>query len=371
MSQIVDLSQRLLTYSLQPSASSRPVIDLRSDTVTRPTPAMRAAMAEAAVGDDVFGEDPTVRKLEEKIADILGMEAALFVPSGTMGNQLGVRVHCQPGDEFLCDADCHILNNEQAAYAQLFGLAARPIAADDHVITVAHVEDKIRPDDVHYTRTRLLCLENTHNRGGGRLLPYGEVERLCRWAAERGLARHLDGARLFNAVVASGVSARDWAKNFDTVSVCFSKGLGAPIGSALCGPKELITRAHRLRKALGGGWRQAGILAAAAIYALDHHVERLAEDHAKAGILAEAVRQCDGLQLDPPQVDTNIVIFRVDERLGTAADFCQRLANHGVRMFAIARQKIRAVTHLDVSAREVQTAAERLMELAQARGNIA
>jgi threonine aldolase len=334
------------------------MIDLRSDTITRPTSAMRAAMAEAVVGDDVFGEDPTVCRLEEQVASLLGMEDALFVTSGTMGNQLGVRVHCQPGDEFLCDADCHILNNEQGAYAQLFGLAARPIAAEGHVITVAHVEDKIRGDDVHHPRTRLLCLENTHNRGGGCVLPYEDVQRVCRWAADHGLPRHLDGARLFNAVVATGISANQWARNFDTISVCFSKGLGAPVGSALCGPKGLIARARRLRKALGGGWRQAGILAAAAIYALDYHVERLAEDHANAQVLADAVRKTGSLQLDPPEVQTNIVIFRVDERLGTAAEFEQRLASRGVLTFAIAKQKIRAVTHLDVSAAEAQQAAE-------------
>jgi threonine aldolase len=287
----------------------------------------------------------------------------LFVPSGTMGNQLGVRMHCLPGDEFLCDADCHILNSEQGAYAQLFGLAARPIAAEAHLITVADLEDKIRGDDVHNPRTRLLCLENTHNRGGGCVLPYQEVERVCRWAAEHGLARHLDGARLFNAVAASGVPASRWARNFDTVSVCFSKGLGAPVGSALCGPKDLIARARRLRKALGGGWRQAGILAAAAIYALDHHIERLAEDHANAKVLADAVRQSDRLQLDPAEVQTNIVIFCVDERLGTAAEFAERLAECGVKVFAVGKQKIRAVTHLDVSARDTQVAGQHLLDL--------
>jgi len=340
------------------------MIDLRSDTVTRPTAAMRTAMAEAEVGDDVFGEDPTVRRLEERVADLLGKEAALFVPSGTMGNQIGVRIHCQPGDEFLGDADCHILNHEQGAYAQLFGIAARPIIAEGNVLTIAHLEDKVRPDDVHFPRTRLVCLENTHNRGGGRVLPYDEVERVCRWAAGQGLARHLDGARLFNAVVASGVAAKDWAQHFDTISVCFIKGLGAPVGSALAGPKEAIARARRLRKALGGGWRQAGILAAAALHALDHHVDRLAEDHANAQTLAAAIRQTDGLHLDPPNVETNIVIFRVDERLGTAADFCKQLADRGVRMFAIAKQKVRAVTHLDVSGAEVARAADELVRLA-------
>jgi threonine aldolase len=336
------------------------MIELRSDTFTRPTPGMRAAMAAAEVGDDVYREDPTVLRLEEKTAALLGKEAALFVPSGTMGNQLGVRVHCQPGDEFLCNSDCHIFMYEQAAAAQLFGLSARPITAEGHLLTLAHLEDKVRPDDVHHPRTRLVTLENTHNRGAGRVLPYDETVRICNWAKEQGLARHLDGARLFNAVVASGIPAADWAQHFDTISVCFSKGLGAPIGSALVGPRDKIEQARRLRKALGGGWRQAGILAAAAIYALDNHVERLAEDHANAQLFAQAVQRCDGLELDAEQVDTNIVIFRVGPQWGAASEFCQRLAERGVRMNSFARTKVRAVFHLDVSAADAARAAEQI-----------
>ena len=342
------------------------MIDLRSDTVTRPTPAMRAAMAEAEVGDDVYREDPTVIRLEEKTAALLGKEAALFVPSGTMGNQIGVRVHCQAGDEFLCDSDCHIFMYEQAAAAQLFGISARPVTAEGHLLTVAHLEDRVRPDDVHHPRTRLITLENTHNRGGGRVLPYDEVVRICAWAKGLGLARHLDGARLFNAVSASGISAADWSQHFDTISVCFSKGLGAPIGSALVGPRDKIEQARRLRKALGGGWRQAGILAAAAIYALDHNIERLADDHANAQTIAEAVRRSEGLRLDLPQVDTNIVIFRLDERQGPAEEFCHRIADRGVRMHPIARTKIRAVTHLDVSADDAAKVAGVLAEVTRA-----
>lgn len=341
------------------------MIDLRSDTLTRPTRAMRAAIAAAEVGDDVFGEDPTVRQLEEQTADLLGKEAALFVPSGTMGNQIGVRLHCGAGDEFLCEAECHILNQEQAASAQFFGVFGRGIVAERHLLTAQHLEDKIRPDDVHYARTRMVCLENTHNRGGGRILPFAEMEKISNWAAACGLARHLDGARLFNAVVASGISAKDWAACFDTVSVCFSKGLGAPVGSALVGTRDHIKQARRLRKALGGGWRQAGLLAAAASYALDHHVERLAEDHANAQLLADAVCQSDALRLVPPNVDTNIVIFEIDPRLGTAAEFCKRLAEHGVGMFPFGKQRVRAVTHLDVSTEQVTQAAEILLEQAQ------
>ncbi len=339
------------------------MIDLRSDTVTKPTPAMRAAMLQAEVGDDVYREDPTVRRLEERIAAMVGKEAALFVPSGTMGNQLGVWLHCRPGDEFLCEAGCHIFNSEQAAYAQLFSIAARPVATADQVLTVQHVQDLVRGEDVHNPRTTLLCLENTHNRGGGKVLPYEGLAELCRWAAACGLARHLDGARLFNAVVASGISADKWVQHFDTVSICFSKGLGAPIGSALCGPRDAIERALRMRKPLGGGWRQAGILADAALYALDHHIDRLADDHANAKILAEAVKQADGLDLDPPTVETNIVIFRVDPKLGTAAQFCDRLEQRGVLMSPNAKHKVRAVTHLDVSAQDAKRAAECLLEI--------
>jgi threonine aldolase len=340
-------------------------IDLRSDTVTRPTPAMRAAMAAADVGDDVFGDDPTVRGLEETIAAILGKETAIYVPSGTMSNQLGLRVHCQPGDEFLCETNCHILCYEQGAYAQLFGLAAQPVDGDHGVLQVEQLMGRIRPvGNDHCVQTRLVCLENTHNRGAGRVLPYDSVAEVCGWAAENGLARHLDGARLFNAVVATGISAADWASHFDTVSVCFSKGLGAPVGSALCGPADLIRQARRHRKALGGGMRQAGIIAAGALYALENNIDRLAEDHAHARILAEAIRATPGLRLDPETIDTNIVIFEVDAELGTAAAFSARLRDEGVWMNATAPQRIRAVTHLDVSREQVQHAAAVLQEIA-------
>jgi threonine aldolase len=333
-------------------------IDLRSDTVTRPSPAMRAAMAAADVGDDVFGDDPTVRMLEEHVAALLGKEAALYVPSGTMGNQLGIRVHCQAGDEFLCEANCHILCYEQGAYAQLFGIAAQPVEGDHGVLQVEQLMHRIRPVNDHCVRTRMVSLENTHNRGAGRIQPYDSVAEICGWAAENGLARHLDGARLFNAVVATGISAADWASHFDTASVCFSKGLGAPVGSALCGPADLIRNARRHRKALGGGMRQAGIIAAGALYALDHNIERLADDHANARILAESVRATPGLKLDPEIVDTNIIIFEVDPELGTAAAFCARLRDEGVWMNPTAQQRIRAVTHLDASREQVQHAAQ-------------
>jgi threonine aldolase len=342
------------------------LIDLRSDTVTKPTAGMRAAMAAAEVGDDVSGEDPSVNALEARIAGMLGKEAAVFVPSGTMSNQIAVRVHCQPGDEFLCEASCHIFNFEQAAYAQLFGIAAQAIEGDYGVLTVEQLVDRIRPLDNHSVHTRLVCIENTHNRGAGRIQPFDTVAEICEWAAENGLARHLDGARLFNAAVASGIPLRDWASHFDTVSVCFSKSLGAPVGSALCGSHEHIQQARRLRKALGGGMRQAGVVAAAANYALDHHLDRLAEDNENAQILADAVRHTPGLTLDPDIVDTNIVIFKVAPELGTSPEFCSRLRAEGVLIGASTRYRARAVTHLDVSREQVEQAAQVLRKTADA-----
>ncbi|MBI3838100.1 MAG: aminotransferase class I/II-fold pyridoxal phosphate-dependent enzyme, partial [Planctomycetia bacterium] len=240
-------------------------LDFRSDTVTKPTPEVCAAMAQAVVGDDVFDEDPTIHALQRQIADTLGKEAAVFVPSGSMSNQIGVRLHCGPGDEFICDAGCHIYNYEQGAYAQLSGVAARTVEGQGGVMRLEQLTGLIRGDNEHLVRTRLVCLENTHNRGAGRIQPYDVVESICTWAHRNGLATHLDGARLFNAVVATGIEARRWAQHFDTVSVCFSKGLGAPVGSALIGPRDLIRTARRHRKLFGGGMRQAGILAAAAL----------------------------------------------------------------------------------------------------------
>lgn len=333
-------------------------IDLRSDTVTRPTEEMRAAIATAEVGDDVFGDDPTVNLLQEQVAALLGKEAAIFVPSGTMSNQIGVRLHCGAGDEFLCDSECHIFNYEQGAFAQFFGISVNPLPGKNGCLTSQQVADNIRPPDDHQCRTQLLCLENTLNRGGGRILPLDMTSELCQVAHQRGLATHLDGARLFNAVVATGISAAQWAGHFDTVSVCFSKGLGAPIGSALCGPADLIRQARRHRKALGGGTRQMGVVAAAALYSLENHVERLAEDHKKASLLGKAVRAMPGLSLQPDQIDTNIVIFDIEPHLGTAELFCQRLGEMGVLMNPSAERRVRAVTHLDVSLEQIDRVIE-------------
>ncbi len=333
-------------------------IDLRSDTVTRPTPAMRAAVQAAEVGDDVFNEDPTVHRLEEKVAALLGKEAALFVPSGTMSNQIAIKVHTRPGDELICDVNCHIYNYEAGGPAALSGVMCRTIEGDYGVMDVGQLEDKIRPDNDHYVRTRLVCLENTHNRGGGRVYPIDKVEAVGAWARRNGLLTHLDGARLWNAVVATGVAAAEWARPCDTVSVCFSKGLGAPVGSALAGPRDFVAKARRVRKLFGGGMRQAGVLAAAALYALENHVERLAEDHRNAQVIAQAVADTPGLRLDPPDVETNLIFFVVDAELGTAKDVAAALKQRGVLAMATAPQKIRACTHLDVSAAQAERAAD-------------
>ncbi len=335
-------------------ASGR-ILDFRSDTLTKPTAAMRAAMAAAEVGDDVFHEDPTVERLQDRIAGLLGKEAALFVPSGTMSNQIGLRLHCGIGDEFLCEADCHIFNNEQAAYAQLSGIAAHPVQGREGLLSLDDLSGRVRSDKDHCAITRLIALEITHNSGGGRIPSLESVAEICRWAHDHGLATHLDGARLFNAVVATGTPAADWAKQFDSVSVCFSKGLGAPVGSAIIGTREMIGRARRHRKAFGGGMRQAGIIAAAALYALDHHIDRLTEDHANAQRLADIIRAIDGLSA-PEKIDSNIVVFRVEPRLGIAKEFVTRLKELGLLVFDVGPQTIRAVTHLDVNRGNVEAA---------------
>jgi len=341
------------------------IVDLRSDTVTRPTAAMRQAIAEAEVGDDVIDVDPTIDRLQRRVAEMLGKEAAVYMPSGSMTNQIAVRIHCKPGDEFICEAGCHIYNYEQAAFAQLNGVVAKTVPGQAGVLHLEQLTGLIRPLNDHLVRTRMVTIENTHNRGAGRVQPYDEVERICAWARQNGLATHLDGARIFNAAVATGIDAAQWAQHFDTVSVCFSKGLGAPVGSALCGPRELMVEARRHRKLFGGGMRQAGIIAAGALYGLEHHVDRLAEDHANAQLLAAAIRSSDGLNLDPDVADTNMVIFRVDPALGTADEFVAALASHGVLVLATGAAHIRAVTHLDVNQSQVQRAAEIITETAE------
>lgn len=336
---------------------SRPPIDLRSDTATQPTPGMRRAMAEARVGDDVLGEDPTVIALEARAAELLGKEAAIFTPSGTMANQMAVGIHCQPGDELLCSATSHLYVWEAGGISRLWGVTPRTFIGDAGLLTLAEIEDAVRPVDPHMVRTRLVSLENTHNRGGGRVHPIEDVRAMAAWAKGEGLAMHLDGARLMNAVVASGISAAEWGKSFETVSLCLSKGLGAPVGSVLAGSKESIKKARWLRKLLGGGMRQAGVIAAAGLYALENHVERLEEDHAHARMLAEAFVEAPGMH---PETwpETNLVWVTIDPELGTAADVVAHLKSHGVLASALGDYTLRACTHLDVSREDAERAAE-------------
>jgi len=332
---------------------SSPLIDLRSDTVTRPTPAMFAAMAAAELGDDVFADDPTVNLLQERIAAMLGKEAALFVPTGTQSNLCALMAHCQRGDEYIVGQMAHTYRWEGGGAAVLGSIQPQPLPHQaDGTILLADIEAAIKPDDAHFARSRLLTLENTW---GGQVLPLAYVEAATALARRKGLATHLDGARLFNAAVASAgpapAAALEIAKHFDSVSVCFSKGLGAPVGSALVGSRELIARAHRIRKMLGGGMRQAGVLAAAALFALDHHVDRLAEDHASARLLAEGLQGLSGVTVQPPQ--TNMLF--VDLSPEKAAGVVDRLRAAGVLCTGLYR--LRFVTHLDVNADDVQRAA--------------
>ena len=334
------------------------MIDLRSDTVTRPTPAMRAFIAAAEVGDDVWSEDPTINKLEDKVAAYLGKEAAMYVPSGTMSNQCGIKAHTQPGDELLCEETNHIYVWEAGAPAALSGVTCRTFKGDYGVLDVSQLQDMIRPANDHYVRTRLVCLENTHNRGGGRVFPLAKVAAISKWARANGLLMHLDGARLWNAIIASGISGREWASHFDSVSVCFSKGLGAPIGSCLVGSKEFIARAKRVRKLFGGGMRQGGMAAAGALFAFENNIDRLADDHRNAQVIARSIAETSALRLDPLTVETNLIWFEVDSAFGTAKDVQSRLREHGVLVNASAPQFGRACTHLDVSAAQAERAAD-------------
>jgi len=338
-------------------------IDLRSDTVTKPSPAMRQAMAAAEVGDDVFGEDPTVNRLQEKVAELLGKESALFVPSGTMGNEIAVKCHTRPGDEVICEAGCHIYNYESGAAPFLSGVQFRPIQGQRGVITADQVESAINPPPDHFPRTSLITLENTHNGAGGTVFPLNEMARLYTLAQNRNLKLHLDGARIWNASAASGVSVKECARCCDSISVCFSKGLGAPVGSAVAGSREFISEAHRLRKLFGGGMRQAGILAAAALYALEHNLDRLEEDHRNARFLAEVLANIPGIKLDIEAVQTNIIIFDVAETGRSVAEIVQRLKEKGVLVVPFGGTRIRAVTHLDVDQKDIERAVMVLQEV--------
>lgn len=332
------------------------LIDLRSDTVTRPTPAMRKAMAEAEVGDDVFGEDPTVNALQEKVAHLLGKEASLFVPSGTMANQLSIKSHTQPGDEVIIELSSHPYNFEGGAGAALSGIQFQCLKGVRGILDASQIEEAIRPDDHHFPVTRLVCLENTHNRGGGSIYPLEKISEIYRLAKSKGLLLHLDGARLWNASMATGIKPEEYAQWADSVSVCLSKGLGAPIGSLVAGSKSFIDRVHRFRKMFGGGMRQAGIIAAAGIYALDHHIERLKDDHQNARRLAVGLKEFKGVSIDPKHVETNIVIFDVSNTGMTGAQVGEAMKKEGVLIHAFSRTQIRLVTHLDITSEDIETA---------------
>lgn len=339
------------------------LVDLRSDTVTRPSAEMRRAIAEAEVGDDVYGDDPTVQRLQARLAELLGKEAALFFPSGTQANQTAILLHTRPGTEAVCEADAHVLHYELAAAAAWSGVQLRPVHTEEGVLTAEHVRPALRPDNPYLPSTSLICVENTHNMAGGVVMPLEVLKGLGALARERGLPLHLDGARLWNASAATGVAPSAFAAEADTVMVSLSKGLGAPIGSALAGTAEAIERARTLRKRLGGGMRQVGLLAAAGLYALDHNVERLAEDHARARRLAEFAAGLEGFRVAPP--DTNIVMIDIESEApdpGAASAF---LRERGVLILPAGPRRLKAVTHLDVDDAGIDRACEALEALAR------
>jgi threonine aldolase len=343
------------------------IIDLRSDTVTRPTPAMREAIAAAEVGDDVFGDDPTVRELEERSARLFGKEAGLFVPSGTMGNQLSIRCHTRPGDEVLVDRESHIFNYEAASAAALAGVQLHPVDAPAGFFGGADIEARVRPSDYHFPSTRLVCIENTHNRRGGALYPFEKLQEIREVADRLGLRVHLDGARIMNASIAARIEPPRYGRIADSIQFCFSKGLGAPIGSMIVGDADFIRTARWERKRYGGGMRQVGILAAACLHALDHHVDRLAEDHANARALAEAVDGAGGISL-AFAVETNIVVLDLRKTKIAAPAFLVTLKQRNVLAVPFGPGLVRMVTHLDVTAADVAAAAVAVRE-AMGAGN--
>lgn len=335
------------------------VVDFRSDTVTNPSAEMRRAIAEAEVGDDVFGDDPTVIALEEKVAEMLGKQAALFFPSGVMSNQTALLAHTQPGDEILLEADCHIFYYESSGPAVHAHCMVRPIEGVNGALTGEMIARRIRPQDIHQARTRLVCVENTHNRAGGRIYPIAKMREVWEVARAHGLKVHLDGARIFNAAVALGEPVTKWTALADTVNICLSKGLGAPVGSMLAGDAETIERCRLIRKRLGGGMRQVGILAAAGLYALEHNIVRLAEDHANARRLAEGLVGLPGVHVDPQATETNIVLIHLEAQCPfNAVELNAVLAEQGVLLVEFGERIVRAVTHMDVTAQDVEHALE-------------
>ena len=337
------------------------LIDLRSDTVTRPTPAMLEAMMTAKVGDDVFGEDPSINTLESMAARLFGMEAALYCPTGTMSNQIAIKCHTQPGDEVICEKSSHVYIYEGGGIAFNSGSQVRALEGDRGRITAGQVSVSINPDDVHRARTSLVSLENTCNRGGGSCYDLEEIKKIRQVCEDNQLKLHLDGARLFNAMVATGQPAAAFGQVFDSISVCLNKGMGCPIGSILMGPAAFIKQARRVRKVLGGGMRQAGFMAAAGIYALGNHIDRLAEDHAHARQIGAAVAKKDFVRSMMP-VESNIVIFEVDAG-GCARDIAQKFKDKGLLAIAISANQIRFVTHLDISSEMAGRAVEIIEQL--------
>ncbi len=331
-------------------------IDLRSDTVTRPSTAMREAIANAEVGDDVFGDDPTVNRLEKITAELLGKEAGLFVPTGTMGNQVAIKTLSVPGDEIICEEGCHIFNYEAAAGAVVSGLLFHVVRGVRGILTAADLATLIRSGDLHSPKTAIIAIENTHNRAGGTIYPIEVMQSIRQLADEQRVMVHLDGARLWNAHIATGIPLADYTQCADSVTVCYSKGLGAPIGSCLVGDRDFITEARRNRKMFGGGMRQVGILAAAAIYALENNVQRLVEDHENAWYLAESLSEIEGVYIDLDSVQTNIVVMDIAGAGREVPDVIYALREKGVLAVAFGRNKIRCVTHLDVNREEVRDA---------------
>ncbi|MHC4132696.1 MAG: low-specificity L-threonine aldolase [Planctomycetota bacterium] len=327
------------------------MIDLRSDTITVPSTQMRQAMAEADVGDDVFGEDPTVNALEKLTAEFLGKEASVFVPSGTMSNEIAIRAQTAPGNEIILDAKAHCYLYEGGAPAALSGVTCRLINGTRGIFTAQDVKAVLRPKNYHFPPAKLLCLENTHNQGGGSIWPLELIADVTSVARDANLDLHLDGARLWNASIATGIPEKEYAKYFDSINVCFSKGLGAPVGSALAGSAELIDRARRFRKQFGGGMRQAGIIAAGALYALENNRDRLTEDHNNAKQLASGIAGLPGIKIDVKDVETNIVFFKIDSM--PAKELAGKLQKNGVYVLALGPDIIRTVTHLNVSNEQI------------------
>jgi len=339
------------------------MIDLRSDTVTKPTSAMRQAMFQAEVGDDVYGEDPPVNLLQEKVAKLLGKEDSIFVPSGTMANQLCLKAHTAAGDEIIVERYSHIFNHESGAGSALAGVQLYPIEGERGILYPEQIEKAIRSDDYHYPVTRLICLENTHNQGGGSIYPPEVVKEISQVAKKHNLLLHMDGARLLNATVALGVDPIEYTQYVDSVTLCLSKGLGAPVGSMVAGTEQFIQKVRRFRKMYGGGMRQVGILAAAGIYALDHHVDRLAEDHKKAKRLAEALSKIPGIEIDPQRVETNIIYFKVKKRGWTNQKLTCKLKENKILVLPVESEFVRAVTHLDVSWEDIERTISVFQEL--------